>query len=257
MDVARCNRVDAQVLCEITQERVPAPVATLERPLQLDVEAVAAERVRESLRRVRVPQAESLTHAAGQAHETFVSLRHGLERNSGRKRLAVLSTGPARLGVRGGEDPAEIRVALGALDEEGDMRPVLERHFRAGDRPQPYCLRGVGELERAVDAVVVGERERLVAELCRLRGQLLGMRRTVQERVRRVAVQLDVRGGTHGSPTSPLLLAGAGKHRLLASRPAKPASGHNPSCTEALKKDAGHRLISWSPCRLRTRRSGR
>jgi len=37
------------------------------------------------------------------------------------------------------------------------------------------------ELERAVDAVVVGERERLVAELRRPRGQLLGQRRPVEE----------------------------------------------------------------------------
>ena len=50
------------------------------------------------------------------------------------------------------------------------------------------------ELERAVDAVVVGERERLVPELGRARGELLGLRRAVEERVRRVAVQLDVPG---------------------------------------------------------------
>jgi len=40
------------------------------------------------------------------------------------------------------------------------------------------------ELERAVDAVVVGERERLVAELGRARGELLGQRRAVEERIR-------------------------------------------------------------------------
>ena len=39
------------------------------------------------------------------------------------------------------------------------------------------------ELERAVDAVVVGQRERLVAELGGPRGQLLGKRRTVEKRI--------------------------------------------------------------------------
>ena len=53
-------------------------------------------------------------------------------------------------------------------------------------------LRCVRELERAVDAVVVGERERVVAELGGAGGELLGQRRAVEERVRRVRVQLDV-----------------------------------------------------------------
>jgi hypothetical protein len=51
----------------------------------------------------------------------------------------------------------------------------------------------VRELERAVDAVVVCERERLVAELRRTGRQLLGQGGAVEERVRRVGVQLDVR----------------------------------------------------------------
>ena len=79
-----------------------------------------------------------------------------------------------------------------ALAEQRHVRAALERDLRAGDRPQPDVLRRMRELERAVDAVVVGQRERLVAELRRPRGELLGMRRAVEERVRRVAVQLDV-----------------------------------------------------------------
>jgi hypothetical protein len=39
------------------------------------------------------------------------------------------------------------------------------------------------ELERAVDAVVVGERERGVAELRRLHHELLGERGAVEERI--------------------------------------------------------------------------
>jgi hypothetical protein len=41
----------------------------------------------------------------------------------------------------------------------------------------------VRELERAVDAVVVGQRERLVAELGGACGELLGQRGAVEERI--------------------------------------------------------------------------
>ena len=41
------------------------------------------------------------------------------------------------------------------------------------------CLRGVRELERPVDAVVVRERERLVPELRGARSELLRLRRPV------------------------------------------------------------------------------
>ena len=71
---------------------------------------------------------------------------------------------------------------------------AVERHLRAGDRPHAEVLRRVRELERAVDAVVVGERERRVAELGRAGGELLRLRCPVEERVRRVRVELDVRG---------------------------------------------------------------
>ena len=98
----------------------------------------------------------------------------------------------ARAGVCLCEQPAEVRVALGALDEQRDVAAAFESDLRAGDRPQPERFRRVGELERAVHAVVVGERERLVAELGGPRGELLGLRSAVEERVCRVAVELDV-----------------------------------------------------------------
>ena len=94
--------------------------------------------------------------------------------------------------MRVGEDPAEVRVAAAALAEEREVGSVRERDLGAGDRAQAEVLGGVGELERAVDAVVVGERERLVAELRRAGRELLRLRRPVEERVRRVRVQLDV-----------------------------------------------------------------
>ena len=73
------------------------------------------------------------------------------------------------------------------------MGPVRERHLRARDRTDAERLRRVRELERPVDPVVVGERERLVAELGRPRRELFRQRRPVEERVGRVRVELDVR----------------------------------------------------------------
>ena len=63
------------------------------------------------------------------------------------------------------------------------MAAALERHLGAGDRPHAEGLRRVRELERAVDAVVVGERQRLVAKLRSPDHELLGLRRSVEERI--------------------------------------------------------------------------
>ena len=97
--------------------------------------------------------------------------------------------------MRVGEDAAEVRVAVLRLAEQRHVRlsASVERHLGAGDRPDAEVLRRVGELERAVDAVVVGERERVVAELGGARGELLRQRGAVEERVRRMCVQLDIR----------------------------------------------------------------
>ena len=54
-------------------------------------------------------------------------------------------------------------------------------------------LQRLRHLHRAVEAVVVGEREGAVALLGRRPGQLDRMRRAVEERVGGVAVELDVR----------------------------------------------------------------
>jgi hypothetical protein len=94
--------------------------------------------------------------------------------------------------VRSRDQPAEVRIPLRRLDEDGDVRAVGERQLGARDRADAEVLRRVRELERAVDAVVVGERERRVRELRRGDDELLGERRAVEERVRRVGVELDV-----------------------------------------------------------------
>src|SRR6188768_357916 len=144
----------------------------------------------------------------------------------------------------GCEDPAEVRVTLPALAEQRDVPPAFEGHLRAGDRPDAGVLRGVRELEGAVDAVVVGKGERRVAELRRAGDELLGMRGAVEERVRRVAVELDIRGGTHGSPTDTLLHRTSPTVARLASRAGKAGlrpqrASHRSSKTEQARSPGG------------------
>ena len=191
VDVARRDRPDAERGGEVAQVRVAARVAALVRALQLDVEAVAAEGAREPRRRVRVADGEPVARAAGEADEPLVQLLEQRLVEPRRQRLAVRRVAGVR--VRRRQQPAEVRVAARALHEERHVRLVRERDLRPGDRPHAEVLRRVRELERAVDAVVVGERERLVAELGRAGRELLRLRRAVEERVRRVRVQLDVR----------------------------------------------------------------
>ena len=94
MDVAGRDGLDTEVLGEVAQEGEPARVSALERPLELDEEALAAERRREPCSGVRVEEAEPATRASGEADEPLVQLADGLERDGRRQRLAVLR--PAR-----------------------------------------------------------------------------------------------------------------------------------------------------------------
>ena len=172
VDVAGDDGLDAGMHGEVAQERVPARIAALERALQLDVEALPTERPCEPDGRIRVSHAEPVAGAAGKADEPLVQLRE--QRRVERRRHELSFLGP-RLRVRRGQQAAEVRVALRRLDEQRDVRATDERQLRAGDRADADELRRVGELERAVDAVVIGERERLVAELRRAQRQLLRM----------------------------------------------------------------------------------
>jgi hypothetical protein len=194
--VAGRDRRDAERRRQVAQRRVPADVAALVRALQLDVEA-AGERRCERGGEVRVPHAEAAPGAAGEHDQSLVQLREDarVERGvPGRLRLASRRPCPR---VRRGDEAAEVRVPALGLDEHGHVRPVEQCQLGAGDRPHAERLRRMRELERPVEPVVVGERERLVAELGRLHGKLLGERGAVEERVRGVTVELDRR---HANP---------------------------------------------------------
>ena len=165
--VAGRHRVDAQRLGEVAQSGVAAGVSPLVRALELDEEALTAESRGEPSCRVRIANREAVAGAAGEADEPLVVLGELLWRQRGLEAVV-------RMGKR--EQPAEVRVAPRRLDQQRDMATALERHLRARDRPHAERLRRVCELERAVDAVVVGERQRLVAELGRSDHELLGLR---------------------------------------------------------------------------------
>ena len=74
VDVAGDDGLDARVRGKVAEERVAAGVAALERPLQLDVEALRPECARELDGGVRVADAEPVAGAAGEADEPFVQL---------------------------------------------------------------------------------------------------------------------------------------------------------------------------------------
>src|SRR4029077_4979683 len=77
------------------------------------------------------------------------------------------------------------------LAEDRQVVAVVERQLGARDRLDPEPGASMRGLHRPVQTVVVGQRERLVAELGRGRGQFRRMRSAFQERKGGVAVQLD------------------------------------------------------------------
>ena len=115
-----------------------------------------------------------------------------LERHGGRRLVAL-----ARMGVRAREDVTEVAPALLGVDEQREMPAVLEVDLRPVQRLDARGLRGLGELHRAADAVVVGEREGLVAVRGRGDRELVGQRGAVEEREGGVGVEL----GVHGTNT--------------------------------------------------------
>ena len=109
----------------------------------------------------------------------------------------------AQLGL--GDRPGQLVVAGHASGEHqqvlalGVGHPVLrhgqtERELGAVDRAQVVRRRGLGEPRRGVEAVVVGDGQRIQAEAHGLLDQFLGVVDAVKEAEVAVAVQLGVRG---------------------------------------------------------------
>ena len=112
VDVAGGDGADAEGLGQVAEGGVPACVAALVRALELDVEAVAAERVGEAGGGVRVADGEPVPRAAGEADEALSLLG---EPGRVEPRIQPLA------GVGCGEQAAEVGVARRRLDEERDV----------------------------------------------------------------------------------------------------------------------------------------
>jgi hypothetical protein len=117
VDVAGRDGLDAEVLREVTQERVSPRVSTLERSLELDEEAIAPKCRRKRRGGIWVSNSEPAARATREADQPLAQLRDRLERHRGRKRLSIFTARPACSRVRCRQQAAEVRVALPALDE--------------------------------------------------------------------------------------------------------------------------------------------
>ena len=104
-------------------------------------------------------------------------------------------------GVRRRQQPAQVLVAAAVLDQQqhgrrrrtGDVTsaPTIARTPRAARRPE--------EPRRAVQAIHIGERERVVPPTGGRRQQILRQRGAIEKRERRPTAQLDIIGDSHAT----------------------------------------------------------
>ena len=116
-----------------------------------------------------------------------------------------LGDGPAQAGIAHGVAGQDHQVGAGRVGGAGARpRPSLLHQGELGpeDRGQPERPGRLGEADHPVQAVVVGEGEGVEAEPGRLRDELLGVRRAVEEAEVGMAVELRIRGGHSGRPGS-------------------------------------------------------
>src|SRR5262249_59277840 len=86
-----------------------------------------------------------------------------------RLRLALFPSERGR-----GEEAAEMLVAGAALDQEPEMAGPRDPHLGADERPDARPPRRLEEARCAVDAVPIGERQRVVTESGGAVDQVLG-----------------------------------------------------------------------------------
>ena len=196
--VVRDHRDQIERAGELTQGAQSRAITAQERSRQLHAQPLGPERVAQDTASSQgdlpiVVDERPVTRTAGECDQ---ALRPLCERRQGQLRDEPV--GPVRLRDR----PAEVAIALGRLAQHGHVEsPGAVAHGQLGarDRLDAAVARRLCEGERAAQVVVIGQRERLEAELRGLQGELLGLGGAVQERERRVAVQLGVRevGGGH------------------------------------------------------------
>src|SRR5205814_1135513 len=99
------------------------------------------------------------------------------------------------------DDAAEAPPARLVLRDQDEVAEVEELQLRAEDRTDARLVRRIPKAHRTVQAVGVGERERVHAALLGCRDEIVDRRRSVEEAVAGVGVQL----GITRHPCSPLI----------------------------------------------------
>ena len=105
-----------------------------------------------------------------------------------------------RRGVAVGVTGEHDEVGAGWVGLAGAQPGRRQRHLAAEDGRQRNRARGLGEAHHAVEAVVVGQGQRIQPEPVRLGHELLGVAAAVEEAESRVRVQLGVRLISHRAP---------------------------------------------------------
>ena len=207
VDVVGGHRGQTVVGCQPRQGVVGDAVAGLAVVDQLDGHGVVTEQGGEAIERTRCRLratvgerlADQALAAAGEDVPVVAALLGQLFEVV--ERTSLLVAAQLRLGDR----PRQPVVALDAAGEHQQVAALgigdallrdgePERQLGAVHRAQRRILLGrLGEAHRAVEAVVVGDRERRQTQPHRLLDERLGVARAVEEAVAAVAVQLGVR----------------------------------------------------------------
>ena len=225
VDVAGRDAGHAEPGGELGEPAVAGAVVAPVGALQLDPEVVGAEGLqqppaqpRRARRLAALPGArqQAVAGAAREADEPLGVGLDPLQRHPGLPGAALRAL--AGVGVRRGQQPAEVAVAGLALDQQGQVGAALEGQLGAGDRPHAALPAGDRELHRPPDPVVVGEGEGGVAVGRGGDGQLGRGRGAVQEGEGGVGVQLYVWGAGHG-----LLCTRPAQARCRYQRPPPPS----------------------------------
>ncbi len=179
---------------EHLQAAVARAVVTQQGPLQLEAQTLGAEGLAQPAQCPLV--VDAMPGATREAHQPVRVLEHRLQRR-GRLRGRRAGTSLARVRVRARENATQVRPPPGVLHEQRDVATVLEVELRPVQGAQTQCLGGDRELHRARDRVVIGQRERVIAELERPRHQLVRHRHPVKEGEGGMAVELGICQGEH------------------------------------------------------------
>ncbi|BCI90891.1 hypothetical protein NIIDMKKI_60970 [Mycobacterium kansasii] len=270
MRSSRGDDADAEAWRQAGQRRVAFVVERVTMVGQLDADSVRTEPIHQigqrPLRRVRAAFGERLAHMAFPASRQDVPVPAG---GLGQcvevvPRLAFLTAG--QMGCR--QLPGQPPVTLGAAGQDQQVRAGRVRLLGAGLRSQRQlgAEHGThiefggrfGEANRPVQAVVVGERQCAQIQPGGFFDQFLRRTGPVEEAVRRMRMQLGIRGRR----TDPSILWRLVRPALTRPGALKPASSAGsaatgapawrglPSSTRSISAQLGGPLPQPMPCSL-------